>query len=76
MSNDDMAFIALKVLEFRVPFEMAVAVVDRLAVEKMYAALKAIDAEGRDANANGDVTIPSHVWDLVAQALAKAEGHT
>jgi hypothetical protein len=28
--------------------------------------------EARDANKNGDVIIPSHVWDLVSQALEKA----
>lgn len=41
-------------------------------------ALQAIDLEGRDANPNGDVTIPSHVWDLVQQALgrgAKVSSH-
>lgn len=36
---------------------------------EMFAALQAINAEGKDANKNGDVVIPSHVWDLVQQAL-------
>ena len=31
--------------------------------------LEAIDAEGRSANADGDVIIPSHVWDMVRAEL-------
>lgn len=35
------------------------------------AALDAIDVEAKNANADGDVTLPSHVWDLVQQALGR-----
>ena len=37
-------------------------------------ALKAIEKDGRDANANGDLIVPSHVVDLVSQALKAAAG--
>lgn len=40
----------------------------------MHDALKAVEAEGVDANKNGDLTIPSHVWDLISQALKAACG--
>lgn len=37
----------------------------------MLAALEAVSTEARDVNADGDVVIPSHVWDLVSAAIAK-----
>lgn len=44
------------------------------AAPELYAALQAVDAEVRDIpSASGDVILPSHVWDLVSAALAKAE---
>jgi hypothetical protein len=36
--------------------------------------LQAINTDGRDANRDGDVIIPSHIWDLLQQAIAKATG--
>lgn len=40
----------------------------------MLAALKAIDAEGWDADTNGAIVIPSYVWDLITQAIDAAKG--
>lgn len=45
------------------------------AAPELLGALQAVDAEGRDASKNGDVIIPSHVWDLIQQAIAKATGN-
>lgn len=42
------------------------------AAPTMYTTLQSIEREGRDANADGDVVIPSEVWDQVRAALAKA----
>ncbi len=42
------------------------------AAPTMLAALLAIDSEGKDANRDGGVTIPSAIWDLVQQAIARA----
>lgn len=39
-------------------------------------ALKAVMSEAKDANANGDVLILSHVVDLVQQAIAAAEARS
>lgn len=43
-----------------------------LAGPQLLEACKAISAECLDANPNGDICIPSHVWDLVSQAIAEA----
>lgn len=42
------------------------------AAPEMLRALEAIDQEGSDANKNGDVTIPSEIWDLIQQSLKLA----
>ena len=39
------------------------------AAPDMLHCLRAIDTEARDANRDGDVIIPSHVWDLVSQIM-------
>lgn len=50
------------------------------AAPDLLAALKAVDTDGRDAYPDcddcnaGDVIIPSHVWDMIESAIAKAEG--
>lgn len=40
----------------------------------LLAACLAVSEEATDANRNGDIIVPSHVWDLIAQALNKALG--
>ncbi len=42
------------------------------AAPELLAALLAIDSQGKDASPNGDVAIPSEIWDLVQQAITKA----
>jgi hypothetical protein len=44
------------------------------AAPDLLAACCAVTTDGRDANANGDVTIPSSAWDLIRAAIAKATG--
>ena len=37
-------------------------------------ACKSVSLECRDYNRDGDIIVPSHVWDLISKAIAKAEG--
>ena len=46
------------------------------AAPDMMAALKAIDIEARDIDADGNIILPSHVWDAARAAIAKAEGRS
>jgi hypothetical protein len=42
------------------------------AAPDMHAALAAVDEEGRELDGDGRIVIPQHVWDLINEALIKA----
>lgn len=44
-----------------------------IAANETIGVLQLIEREARDANANGDVILPSHVWDAV-RAMLRARG--